>query len=504
MKKNNPFPERTKQSAWAIILLIVSFARQLIRQFWFVILIILFNPARSTEFQFLLGLAALSVFSLLGSIIAYFRFYFHLSETDFHMEQGVLRKKSIQIPFERIQSIRIEQSLIHQALNVVKIEIDTAGSKNNELTITALHRSQADAIRAFIFSKKKDIKGSSSGLSDTEVSDESSLSGADEGEKLFELGFGTILKIGISQNHLRTLGIIFAFFLTVANRVTELFNPDIEGLVENSESVSFWAFTSTIIFVLPLVLLAAIIISVVQVSLRYADFTVFRNREGLRLISGLFTRVEQVAIRRKMQLMYLETNPIRRLLGLVKVRFFQASSNEMDINQSVIIPGCSPGQAAEVAREYLDTKVFDEAIFNQVDPKYRLRTFFLAGLLPLAGLIGLAYYRFGPEALWLAVAIPIIALIVHEYYKRLQYAISDDWILKREGIFSQKRTALKIYKIQSVEIYRGFYHLRHGLATVILHTAARQVTIPFITHEQAIDILDYLTAKVEMDNKAWM
>lgn len=499
MKRNNPVPERSRQSPLAIILFIVQFAKNLVRQFWFVAVIIFMNPARRSEFYFLAGIAALSLVSLLASVIAYFRFYYYLTDKGFHLDQGVLRKKSVQIPFERIQSIRVEQSLIHQAFNIVKLEIDTAGSKNNELTITALDRETANEIRNYIFSKKEELQDQGEPELSLEERDVQ-----DKGELLFQLDFVTLLKIGISQNHLRTLGIILVFFLSVANRIVELINPQIEDYVDQVQIDSLWAFLKAGAFILPFILIVSVLISVLQISLKYADFMVYKTREGLRLLSGLFTRVEQVAIRRKMQVISLETNPIRKLLGLVKVRIFQASSNELQVDESIMIPGCSKAESDLVVQEYLNPKVFDEAIFNQVDPRYRVRMFILGGCLPLAGLMGLAYYRFGSDALFLFTLLPIIAIVVHYYYKRLRYAVSSDWIIKKQGIFSKKTTALKTFKIQSVEIYRGFYQLRHGLATVIIHTAARPVTIPFVTLEQAQLLSDFLVAKVEQDRRSWM
>jgi len=503
MKRNNPAPERMRQSPLAIILYIFLFAKNLLRQFWWVILLFIFNPSRKndeSDFPFLMAIIAFSFISMMASIISYFRFYYYLTESDFHLEQGVLRKKSVQIPFERIQSIRVEQSLIHQAFNIVKLEVDTAGSKNNELTIMAITKDHADHIRNYIFSKKE-------ALTKNQTSEEVSIASSQGQTKetpLFQLSFGTLLKIGISQNHLRSLGIIMAFFLSLFHRITEFINPKVDEYLEDIEIESFWSMISTSLLIIPFFLAISVLISAFQISFRYADFSVFKTKEGLRLIFGLFTRIEQVAIRRKMQIIALETNPIRRFLGLVKVRIFQASSSELQVNESLMIPGCSPQESDFVLKEYISPDVLQEAIFNQVDSKYRLRIFILAGCLPLAGLIGLAYANFGIEALYLAALLPVIAITAHYYYKRLKYAVHPDWIIKKEGIFGQKTTFLKTYKIQNVEIYRGFYQLRHGLATVIIHTAARPVSIPFVTLDQAYLLTNYLLAQVEQSKKHWM
>jgi putative membrane protein len=498
MKKNNPVPEKTRQTPLAILLLVVKFGRNLFRQLWPVLLILVLNPKRSTELQFLLFLAVLSFFSLVASVVSYFRFYYYLTDEDMHLEQGVIRKKKLQIPFERIQSVKIEQSLIHQAFNIVQLDIETAGSKDHELSITALHKSQAEEIKAFIFRKKEALSGKMTGTSD-------SPQNLEVDEQLFQLGFLDMFKIGISQNHIRTLGIIFVFILGLFNRITEVLDPNIEDfIVDQVDTGSIWNVGGWLLLILPFALGMSMILSIVRTSLQHADFTAFRTKEGIRLISGLFTRIERVAIRKKIQLLALETNPIKRLLGLVKVNIYQASSQEIQVNQSIQIPGCSPQQSIPVIQEYINPEIIHTAIFNRVDPKYRLRTFLLLGCIPLVGLIGFAYMRFGIEALWLACFLPVIALVVHYYYQRLVFAVSGDWLIKKEGLFSRKTTFLKLYKIQAVEISRSFYQLRHGLASIVIHTAARPVVIPFLPLQQAQQLADFLLARVEQSHMHWM
>src|SRR5690606_11996670 len=128
-----------------------TFAKNTLRQFWPVAVVFLVNPKRSMELQILIVVVIFSLISLISSILSYFRFHYQLTEDDLIVEKGIFRRTRTQIPFERIQSVNLEQSLLHQAFNIVKLEIDTAGSKGNELSITALDRNKANEIRRFIF-----------------------------------------------------------------------------------------------------------------------------------------------------------------------------------------------------------------------------------------------------------------------------------------------------------------------------------------------------------------
>lgn len=498
MKRNNPAPERTRQSPLAIILLLATFAKNTFRQFWPFIIVFLINPKRSIEFQILIAVAVFSFISLVSSILSYFRFYYQLTEDGLVVEKGIFKKTRIQVPFERIQSVNIEQGLLHQAFNIVKLEIDTAGSKGNELSITALDRNKANELRSFIFERKSSQSGTTM-VTETDDSGKSS-----PGEFLFQLSPLTLFKIGISQNHLRTLGIVLLFLFGVAENLSQVGGEGVDDYIDGSYFSEIFSSTFAILILLPVFLIVALIISVGQIAFKYADFTVFRTTEGLRLIGGLLTRIEQVAVRKKMQMMTFESNPIRRMLGLVKVRFYQASSMQVQVNQSIQIPGCSPAESEMVAEEYISMDELKSAEFFHVDPRYRVRLFLFSGLLPLILVMGVLSWNFGKDAFFVFLILPLLGIWVHLYYQRLVFAISNLSVIKKDGVFARKTTLLKTYKIQAVELSRGFYERRNNLGSVVIHTAARPIVIPFLPLAQARQIVDYLLFKVESEQKNWM
>lgn len=500
MKRNNPAPEKTRQSPLAIILLLATFAKNTFRQFWPFIIVFLINPKRSMEFQILIAVAVFSFISLISSILSYFRFYYQLTDEGLVVEKGIIRKSRIQVPFERIQSVNIEQGILHQAFNIVKLDIDTAGSKGSELSITALDKSMANEIRAYIFERK-----GSKMTEDGELSTEDGIAGSSsQGQFLFQLSPATLFKIGISQNHLRTLGIVLLFLFGIAENLSRFAGDDVEEYIDGSFSSGIFNSALAGLILLPVFLIVSLIISVVQVSVKYADFTVLRTSEGLRLIGGLFTRIEQVAVRKKMQMMTFETNPIRRMLGLVKVRFYQASSMQVQVNQSIQIPGCSVSEVEMVAEEYISMDELKSAVFFPVDPKYRVRLFIFSALLPMLIVLGVLSWNFGIEAFYIFSLLPLLGIWVHFHYKRLQFAISNQSVIRKEGVFARKTTLLKLYKIQAVELSRGFYERRNNLGSVVIHTAARPLTIPFLPLAQASGIVNYLLYKLESEKRNWM
>lgn len=78
----------------------------------------------------------------------YFKFY--LKEKHFQKECGILYKRFVTIPYDRIQNIDIYQSLIDRFFNLYRISIQTAGNSGHSLPegkIPFIDKEQAWAVR---------------------------------------------------------------------------------------------------------------------------------------------------------------------------------------------------------------------------------------------------------------------------------------------------------------------------------------------------------------------
>ena len=61
--------------------------------------------------------------------------------------KGVIRVVRLNVPIERIQSIAIEQQLLHRLTGLVKVTVDTAGTKDVEFAIDAIARPLAEELQ---------------------------------------------------------------------------------------------------------------------------------------------------------------------------------------------------------------------------------------------------------------------------------------------------------------------------------------------------------------------
>jgi uncharacterized membrane protein YdbT with pleckstrin-like domain len=81
------------------------------------------------------------------SVLSWWRYTFQLVDGELVVTSGVLRIDRLTVATGRIQSIAIEQELLHRLTDVVKVVVTTAGTAQAEFTIDAVARPVAEELR---------------------------------------------------------------------------------------------------------------------------------------------------------------------------------------------------------------------------------------------------------------------------------------------------------------------------------------------------------------------
>jgi len=213
MKKNNfDFTIPQRQSWVAILMLIWKTYRVLVRQiFPFLIILFVGNSAKSNYSTYIISfIGAVAVIGTINSILAFFRYYFHINDDKLIVEKGLISRSKTIIPFERIQTINFEQNLAHQVFSVVRLKVDTAGSAQKEFEFDAIGSDQAQALRDIILEKKSELtpKADFENFEKIDTFKESSY------RSILKLSISDLLKVGVTENHIRSGGfIIFAIWV---------------------------------------------------------------------------------------------------------------------------------------------------------------------------------------------------------------------------------------------------------------------------------------------------
>lgn len=495
MKKNEEiFSSPTRQSIIAIVLIIYRYLRIIIRQVWPLLILFIVGRSDRLKFYLLIILAIIGLISMIWAVLAYFKFYFYIKDDELIIEKGILQRTKLNIPFDRIQTVNFQQNIIHQLLQVIQFEIDTAGSKGNEFKFDALSQPKAEALRSILLSKRGAINESRSEEYQTpEISE----------ELILNLNPLDLLKIGVSQNHFRSIGLILLFFLWIRDSLDDL-GFETDPYVEQLYNYGIDAGLIILIVVGLLVLFISFLISLVRTVIQYFDLKFWRSGSKFKLVAGLFTRREQSALDQKIQILQWGDNPIKRLFKIFDVQLKQASSVEVGARRSIRIPGCFKHQINYLKDTWLGSASNLELKLHPISIYYFYRRALYLSLVAIGG--GLISWYMN-QSFWVWFFLFLWVYFIYSSwlaFKKRKYGVNEQLLSVRKGMFGDHHAIMPLYKVQSVTIRQNYYQQRRDLASVLIFTASGNLTVPYISTKDATRLKNYLLFKVEKSKQKWM
>lgn len=406
-----------------------------------------------------------------------------------------MKKVNLNVPFDRIQAINTNQSLIHRIFNVASIEIDTAGSKNNEIKIDAINYDKAETLKNYILSEKE--KNASEVETQT-TTDEN----ASQEQTLLQLDIPTLLKVGISENHIRSFFVIAFFFLGLSQYADILLNKqEFMDIEQNLSSI----FKNFFFVIIPLMLAATLLLTLFRTVLKYFNLIFKETAQGYRLVSGLFTRNEKQAALQKIQLIGWHTNPLKKLYGMFQLNLSQAFSSSMVRKQTMQIPGIYAEQIERVCNSYFPENDREDYITHPVSSRLMIRTFAFISII-LVVLSAIKYFEIIEGFSWIVVVFALIVGILYTYisWKKWEVQISPKGLLLRRGFIRTSYLLLRWEKIQGLRSRQSIFQKRRSLSDLHIFTAAGVVKIPYLRDEMIEQLRDYLLYYVESNDKPWM
>ncbi len=496
MNQNNyDFSINTRQSKVAILLLIYKFYKAIVRGILPIIAIFIFGSKDNKAIYIYIAIGVISLIVFIMSILSYYRFYFRLENGELYIEKGVFKKTKLNIPFERIQTVNFEQNILLQIFNKYKVEVDTAGSAKKEFSFDALDKDIAEELREYILSRKsQSIQEEQYTLEEEEEV---------EVKQIYRLSIKNLLKVGITENHLKAGGwllAVIAYFFSLSNDFGFKIEDEIE---KNVGGINYNIIN--IIYSIGFVILLFVVISVIRTSLKYFDLKFERIISGFKIHSGLLNRKEYTAPDNKIQKVAWGDNPLRRIFGIFIIFFKQARSIESDNNKSINVPIIGKENIQDVLA-YLYGKELDEKSYDfGLSKHFFFREVIYFVLIP--SIIGILVSIYLENYLFI---IPCVLYFLYftiirwVQWKKSGYSINDKFLRRKKGIYGNYHEIIPWYKTQSVEVTQSLYQRRYKLANFVLHTAAGSTIIPYISLGQAQKLRDYALYIAETDRREWM
>jgi len=493
------YAEPQRQARIAILIILLKFLRTTIRSAWPVALSF-FIGGKSDKFETYVGIfiIGLSLINLVGSVLSYFRYFIQLEDDAIIIDKGILKRTKTNIPFERIQSINFKQNIVHQFFGVVSIEIDTAGASKSELTIDALDKEEAEKLRDHILSVKSQLVEDSTSGEVLPVVEEL------EEESILQLSVPDLIKVGVSQNHLRSMAILFGFALTIMNDLNENFDGMVEDELSGfAEFINESEWLLFLIFALAIAIISFIYSLVITLLGNY-DLNLRLNKKGLKLVKGLLNREEISINKNKIQIVSWGDNPVRRIFKMWTITLEQASSDDAaKLKSKIKVPGSYQQQIDKVI-ESVFPKITEYAFSQHKSSRLLMfRLLIFVSIIPfLLSLV--SFYWIEWEILWFLIWPILTVPYIYVYFKKRSFEISTEVFKNNKGVFGNQFEITQVHKIQAVQLTQSWYQRRKQLANVELFTAAGSLKVPFLQLDKALAIENYVLYRVETDKREWM
>jgi len=486
---NWSIPQR--QAKAGLFVIIYKALLTVIKAVWPLVLVVIFRERNKTFDTFEMLLIGIPAIILIRSVIDFLYFRFYIENNDLIIKRGFLRKKVITIPLNKIQSVHIEQNLIHQLLDVAKLTIDTAGSEKSEAEIDAISISKAESFKQFLLKIEKDMPDQAqSGRVSTEI-------------PLIHLSIRDLFKLGLSANHLQAFFIVLAFGISMLQSLEEIFGNRVIRIVQES-STAIGISIASVLALIVVVLVISVIVSVVRTVLRYSNFNCNQTEQGFRIQTGLINSRQNLVPFSKIQYISWEANWIRRKIGLFMLEFHQAQNELAKKKQRIRLPITKKEYVDRLLEPYhLAVKPISHST-HSIHKVYPFRKMLFAGLPTAFILTIIAFFWMKWFALIFLLWIPYIYVVNTIYQKRFHLYISPEAFQVNSGVWGKESKIAQWYKIQFLELRQSMYQKRKQLATIIIHTAAGKIKIPYVDLALAQTVKNYALYKIESTAKSWM
>jgi len=438
------------------------------------------------------SICALLILLIIHSILFYLNFLFWIENNDFVLKRGYINKKIVRIPLDKIQTVNTKQNLLQQILNVVSLEVDTAGSSVKEVSITALRRAEADIIKSALIEHK------------TKHADETDDEAADK-NNLIKLSPSDLIKIAFSENIIKTGLLVMLTIYSVYSQYSEYINRYFAREINNFENQLNTINYSAIAILLVLFFVLSIIATIIKTFIIYYDLSLLKTEKGFELKCGLLNRKNNIVPKHKIQLLKYSFNPIKRIFDIVSITMKQASPNDVKEKQSLKIPGCSNSINNSV-KEYIFESYSKSHFTTHLTAKY----YFIRNWFWLSFPVAIAI-QFLPDISQSTLAIIGIfgwfipcTIAIWLSSKKRNFSISDDIISIQSGSLGTTITLIELHKIQSVKYRQSIFQQRRKLASINIVTASESLNIPFIDQQIGSELYNYILYKIESSDKNWM
>jgi putative membrane protein len=442
------------------------------------------------KFRWGVGIFGLMLIGTVATLlIRYFSFRYRIQGRELITREGLIERQERHIPLEQIHEIRIEQNLLQRMFDVVEAVIETAGGDGAEAKLSVLSRAEAERLRAAVAARSTAKKAA--------TNEATTNTGTSEHEVIRKLSIQDLILHGLTSNHLLSALAIVGTAWAAADDVMPNFIYERLARLLNIAAGDLFrqglrGALSLLAIGLAGMLVTGLIVSVIGSVVKFFNYTLTRNGDGLHRSYGLLTRRASSLPRHRIQVLKVEEGMIRRWFGLATLRADISGSKKEgeDDNKGrdVLLPIARQAELQSLLTVFFPKLMADNAEWKQVSKlAIRRGTTVSVVLLLLVAVIICANIQ-NLMGLWLMLLAPLLYWINVKSYREFGYALGTHYFQTKKGWLGRASHIVPIEKSQVIVVRQSPFDRR-------LHLAGGSPSISNLPIAEAMEVARKLAQK---------
>lgn len=426
----------------------------------------------------LLAFAALAVTVAIG-LTRWFTTGYRIGAGDVQLRTGVLQRKVLSVPRNRIRSVSTDARLLHRLLGLTVLRVSTGQEARGDdvFALDAVPAEQVGRLRALL-------------LADSLAADEP----AAPGRVLARWTPSWLRYSPLSFTGLATIAAAAALAYQAAGGSARDSEIARSGL---AAAERFGVAASVTVAALAL-LVASVVLSVLQSLLSYGNLELRRDFEVLHLRHGLVRVREHTFDMRRLRGGTLREPLLVRLFGGARLDAVMTGVGG-EGQASLLLPPCPKRTAQTVLTDLIERPEVVTGALRAHGRVATRRRWTRAMVLP--GLVGVALLVAPtPPWLWLlwAVLTGCCAMLAVDRARSLGHRVGDGWLVARTGSLQRRRDCIEASGIIGWTVRQTWMQRRAGVATLVAATAAG------VKRYQVIDVPAGLAWSIAAEASPWV
>ncbi|KPZ56168.1 Bacterial membrane flanked domain protein [Pseudoalteromonas sp. P1-13-1a] len=498
-----------KVSPWAVVYFVVYFSVRFVKDGLLNLLpmlVVFVTQVENKLFWAQVAGATALVTLLIYSILYYINFKFCISDDhEILLNKGVFKKERLTLKFSRVQNVNIAEPFYFTPVNLVNCIFDAAGSVTQEAVLPGVTKAYAQQMRKQIFAFK----------AQQQPDEQTTSSEHFEAENSLRISNKEIAKFGLMSNMaILAMAAIAPFINVLVDFLEQQIIAKVEGFYQQELGLLASAATFAMITLIALLVLIAVMLSVGMSLIRFYNFELYFKGQKFKRIAGLLERHQLSMSMDKVQSIVIKQNLMGRLLKRFTVECLQASSGGIAAGvaakknkQTLVLPVLNSEQVDSVCQWIYPWFNSKKLQFNGAERALLYKNLSFYALIPSA-IVLLGCYL-GDFNLWFSVGVLLIlAGLVTLAYQRYGYYLHEDngrfYMVVRKGMIGVHYRVFELYKAQSARSISTYFMRRAGLKSLYIQLASGFAFMPYIKQQDADYIIDFTLYQAESTQRSWM